>query len=410
MLLFGNKRAVEPIKSVPTTALDATLGSMAPKSMTLTRHDEGPRFLDTYSEVDLRGFFNSFRFATGRYTGKNFNEMFAQLGFTHLIFSIDVSDNFVHRVSLYDTTQCPENLLAQFVIRKTITFYLMIPSLNHINYYENRLFIRRETTFSVLNTKSFDPKAAGVPEYYSHGFEEGLSYLRGYFYGSNMTESKNNGMQTMPWCRERKIGENPHLLQMIAIEWLRFQNPKKPWGTMVPLPGQFHPGLGSVDDMQMLLQQLCEKRDRDGVLNIPEHWHNAYVYSRMRWSYHFLNPAFEGFFLSTRIALEKDLKERGLAMVAWAVNLGLLRCRVPQEMVNKGVDPLTTFAIKWVGQEQVTAAKPKLLEYFSSSGYKDMVRKYTRPELFYIDWSAASLLPTTINMPFQIEDLTRKSV
>ena len=90
---------------------------MAPKSMTLTRHDEGPRFLDTYSEVDLRGFFNSFRFATGRYTGKNFNEMFAQLGFTHLIFSIDVSDNFVHRVSLYDTTQCPENLLAQFVIR-----------------------------------------------------------------------------------------------------------------------------------------------------------------------------------------------------------------------------------------------------------------------------------------------------
>lgn len=272
--------------------------------------------------------------------------------------------------------------------------------------YGNRLFIRRETTFSVLNTKSFDPKAAGVPEYYAHGFEEGLSYLRGYFYGSNMTESKNNGM---PWCRERRIGENPHLLQMIAIEWLRFQNPKKPWGTMVPLPGQFHPGLGSVDDMQMLLQQLCEKRDRDGVLNIPEHWHNAYVYSRMRWSYHFLNPVFEGFFLSTRAALEKDIKERGLAMVAWAVNLGLLRCRVPQEMVSKGVDPLTTFAIKWVGQEQVTAAKPKLLEYFSSPGYKDMVRKYTRPELFYIDWSAASLLPTTINMPFQIEDLTRKA-
>lgn len=113
MLLFGNKRAVEPIKSVPTTALDATLGSMAPKSM--IKCDEGPLFLDTYSEADLRGFFNSFRFATGRYTGKNFNEMFAQLGFTHLIFNIDVSDNFVHRVSLYDTTQCPENLLAQFV-------------------------------------------------------------------------------------------------------------------------------------------------------------------------------------------------------------------------------------------------------------------------------------------------------
>ena len=115
LLLFGNKRAVEPIKSVPVSALDATLGSMVPKDVRSTTDDAGPRFLDTYSEADLRGFFSSFHFETGRYVGKNFNEMFAQLGFTHLIFSIDVSDNFVHRVSLYDTKQCPENLLAQFV-------------------------------------------------------------------------------------------------------------------------------------------------------------------------------------------------------------------------------------------------------------------------------------------------------
>ena len=85
-----------------------------------TTKDQG--FL-TYSEADLRGFFNSFRFATGRYTGKNFNEMFAQLGFTHLIFNIDVSDNFVHRVSLYDTAQCPENLLAQFVKTSNTPFF-----------------------------------------------------------------------------------------------------------------------------------------------------------------------------------------------------------------------------------------------------------------------------------------------
>ena len=127
LLLFGNKRVVEPIKSVPTTALDATLGSMTPKSVTLPKRDEGPRFLDTYSETDLRGFFNSFRFATGRYTGKNFNEMFAQLGFTHLIFNIDVSDNFVHRVSLYDTAQCPENLLAQFATTTNHTYLMKEP-------------------------------------------------------------------------------------------------------------------------------------------------------------------------------------------------------------------------------------------------------------------------------------------
>jgi len=98
---------------------------MVPKDVRSAADDAGPRFLDTYSEADLRGFFSSFHFETGRYVGKNFNEMFAQLGFTHLIFSIDVSDNFVHRVSLYDTKQCPENLLAQFV-----SLFSLIPFLS----------------------------------------------------------------------------------------------------------------------------------------------------------------------------------------------------------------------------------------------------------------------------------------
>jgi len=382
LLLFGNKRAAEPIKSVPVSALDATLGSVVPRDVRSTADNEGPRFLDTYSEADLRGFFSSFRFETGRYVGKNFYEMFEQLGFTHLIFSIDVSDHFVHRVSLYDTKECPGNLLAQ-------------------------LFIRRETTFSVLNTKKFDPKAAGVPQYYAHGFDEGLAYLHQYFCGTDgkigSSDGNHTGQTSSAWFGKGKLDENPHLLQMIAIEWLRFQNPKKAWGNMIPLPGQFHPGLGSVDDMQTLLQQLCEKRNRDGVLNIPEHWHNAYVYSRMRWSYHFLNPAFEGFFLSTRTALEKDIKERGLAMVAWAVKLGLLRCRVPPELLAEGDDATTTCVIRWVGQEQVTSSKQKLIKYFESPKYKELVKKYTRPDLFYIDWSAAALLPVSSNVPFDIK-------
>jgi len=73
LLLFGNKRAAEPIKSMPVSALDATIGSVVPREVRSEADDAGPRFLDRYSEADLRGFFNSFRFETGKYIGKNFN-------------------------------------------------------------------------------------------------------------------------------------------------------------------------------------------------------------------------------------------------------------------------------------------------------------------------------------------------
>jgi len=347
LLLFGNvPRTASPINT-PASALTSQDAKKQESS------EETPRFLDTYSEEDIRGFFQDFKLPEGQYKDRNFNQMFEDLGFKDLVFDIDVSDSFVHRVQLFNHSKTPENLLAQ-------------------------LFIRRETTFSVLDTKKFDSRLCGVPDYYARGFDTGLAYLRNYF-TSPSSDSASGAVTSL----QKK---NPHLMQMIVIEWLRFQNPNRAWGKHVPLPGQLHPGLGTVNDMQMLLKELCVRKSRDGVMNIPEHWYNAYLYSRLRWPYHFLNPVFEGFFQSTCLALQKDIDEKGLPTVAWAVNLGKLRCMVPPETTSDPSSPPQYVHIKWVAQEQVTSVTPKLLNYFASEGYQNLVRTYTRPELFYIDW------------------------
>jgi len=351
LLLFGNvPRAASPIDT-PASAL--TMRD-APES---SNQNGVPRFLNTYSEEDIRGFFENFKLPEGKYKGRNFNQMFEDLGFKDLVFDIDVSDSFVHRVQLFNHDKNPENLLAQ-------------------------LFIRRETTFSVLDTKKFDARLCGVPDFYAKGFDTGLAYLRNYF----TSPAADAGSEALTSLQKK----NPHLMQMIVIEWLRFQNPNRSWGQHVPLPGQLHPGLGTVNDMQTLLKQLCVRKARDGVMNIPEHWYNAYLYMRLRWPYHFLNPVFEGFFQSTCLALEKDIAEKGLSTVAWAVDLGKLRCMVPPECTSDPTGPPQYVHIKWVAQEQVTSVTPRLANYFASEGYQSLVKKYTRPELFSIDWEDQS--------------------
>lgn len=232
-----------------------------------------------------------------------------------------------------------------------------------------QLFIRRETTFSILSTKTFDPTKCGAPQFYAEAFSEGLTFMRDHFSSLG-----------------RRSGRQEQLLQMVVIEWLRFQNPHKTWGDRTPLPGQLHPGLGIVYEMNSMLKELCTLRGRDGVLDVPEHWYNSYLYSRLPQPYRFLNPAFEGYFQSMRIALEPEIKKHGLPAVAWAIVKGQLRCEIPQP--GEKAEEKRFEWIKWVAQEQVSAITPRLRSYFESALYTDIVKRYTRPELFSVDWEA----------------------
>ena len=115
LLLFGNvPRTATPINE-PSTSHASHGNALGGGETGAGSTADGPRFLDTYSEADIRGFFRDFKLPEGQYKGRNFNEMFEDLGFKDLVFDIDVTDSFVHRVQLYTHSKTPENLLAQFV-------------------------------------------------------------------------------------------------------------------------------------------------------------------------------------------------------------------------------------------------------------------------------------------------------
>jgi acetoin utilization deacetylase AcuC-like enzyme len=105
-------------------------------------------------------------------------------------------------------------------------------------------------------------------------------------------------------------------LAMLRIEWLLLQNPREPFTPARPrLPGQEHPGLGMLRDVIALLVVACERRQLDGVLWVPAHFHTA---AQGRRAGSFLHPEDEGTFR----ALERAVAGLPLPVAAFAVEQG----------------------------------------------------------------------------------------
>ena len=84
-------------------------------------------------------------------------------------------------------------------------------------------------------------------------------------------------------------------IKITLIEWLSMQNPTESFSKERPqLPDQKHPGLKIARNVITMFEDLAKKHDRDGLLNFPEHFHNAWLYSRK--NMFFLNPQVEGSF------------------------------------------------------------------------------------------------------------------
>ena len=410
-------------------------------------------FMDKYDTKQLWSIFREKRFTAGRRAGQTFEEVFRSKGIDCVALDVDTSDPFVHKINLYGAPrqelehnlETEEALLgrrgadaseegkgdasaaaATTTTKKKKRKKLTPPFVPHNLMVQ--FFVRRDTSFSVMETKSFTSAESGVPAYYADAFNEGLKHLRGYF--------------------------GQKRLQMLVIEWLRLQNPRQSFGERMPLPGQIHPGLGIGTEIDSVLIDLATSSHRDGILNLPEHWYNAYLYTRSRRPYKFLNPAFQGYFQSICDALEDDVRTRGLPAVAWAIFRGLLRCRpitsdtsfVPSFLTNTFAafaaetqrdkdkhdkDKLQQAAggqaaaaaegagdgaaaaaagdhpIKWVSQEQVCPLTWQMSYYFGSPSYSSVVRKYYHPEAFYILWddtTNVSPAPTPAPPPAEEQD------
>jgi hypothetical protein len=109
------------------------------------------------------------------------------------------------------------------------------------------------------------------------------------------------------------------VLSFLSMNWLTLQDPDRAFAAPRPaLPGQDHPGLGLSRAVYERLLLWAEDWGKDGLLNFPEYFHNALMYSP---AFRFISAAREGRFQ----ALRRDLASLSMAEASWAVEKGRVR-------------------------------------------------------------------------------------
>lgn len=142
--------------------------------------------------------------------------------------------------------------------------------------------------------------------------------------------------------------------EVVAVEWLCMQNPRGQFPPDKPrLPGQRYPGLGMGDMVMEMLILMSARLRTAGLLNVPEHFHNAQMYSPQ---FRYLDPLYE----AKRQAIERDLLSRyPIATVSWAIDLNC---------VTENDKPF-----EWFVAEQIIPLDRDLKDYFRSREYRRYV-------------------------------------
>jgi hypothetical protein len=161
-------------------------------------------------------------------------------------------------------------------------------------------------------------------------------------------------------------------LDVLYIRWLSLQNPGKQFTADRPrLPGQQFPGSGLGRTFLLELRKWCLKVGRDGILNDPEHFHNAVLYK----GFYFMDPYQQAQFNRMMHDLDDEIRKKSLATVSWAVGTGALR--------------LSGTPFPWNMGEHVLPLSRKMISYFHSCQYTDTVSEVEMTlGTFTIDWAA----------------------
>jgi len=154
---------------------------------------------------------------------------------------------------------------------------------------------------------------------------------------------------------------------ILAIEWMAMQNPDLDFTQLHPqLPGQQYPGLGLASKAVELLMIVAWRLKLAGLVNTPQQFHNAYLYSRI---FFYLNPEHQAILL----ALSRDMKRYPLYKTAWALEWGAISERRQDK-------PLTWFAAK-----QIVPLDTELKRVFNSWDYRRKVRKLSEQYKFVLN-------------------------
>ncbi len=162
--------------------------------------------------------------------------------------------------------------------------------------------------------------------------------------------------------------EQKGAFSVMLIEWICMQNPQAVFSSeRPPLPGQEYPGLGIGYEIYQMLVQIGMRVNKDGLMNRPQHYHNAKLYHE---TFKFLDPVREG----RLIALIRDSEDHNLADVSWAVYHGCLQ------------EDATGETVPWEGGILIYPLAKKLRRYFASRAYHDVVWETVANTRFRIDW------------------------
>ncbi|PKN77478.1 MAG: hypothetical protein CVU52_00260 [Deltaproteobacteria bacterium HGW-Deltaproteobacteria-10] len=165
-------------------------------------------------------------------------------------------------------------------------------------------------------------------------------------------------------------------LPMLLIEWLTLQDPTAGFTSNRPrLPGQDYPGLGGLKSMQEFLYKMGKASGKAAIIDIPEHFHTAVIYSSLysriySATYSFFSPVDAGIMQ----AMKRDLNERSLAETSFAVAFDCL--------INSNTgDPA-----RWISSEQVYPISEKLKSYVEDDRYKEIALATMNDSAFSINW------------------------
>jgi len=340
----------EAVGTITRTIVDSIPGM---NSLSIDFKDEDlmkrsqKKFLDAYTEHDIAHFLKEFGIK---------DDLSAQ-GYSNVVFKIDLSDNFVHRLtvsdeSLMDGSGGPlrddQFICDCFVRHKDLVYHGLhaYQEMARLADPESRENMLRNHTYTGLHDISME-EAAQLRDFLHKHFEKPVLVTH--------------------------------------IDWICLQNPRIPFqDNRPPLPGQKYPGLRAAKKVMVLLEKTAQRRQRDALSNTPDQFFNAFIYQARGWRY--VNPAFEGFFSAVVSDLTSNLVTLGLAPVAWAFFLGHVSRRTDPN------DPSKTERVAWNPmEEQLYATNTRMTEYFSSKAYLDIVEQYkTRYQgHFFIDWEKA---------------------
>lgn len=151
--------------------------------------------------------------------------------------------------------------------------------------------------------------------------------------------------------RVRPDGSTLPGFEMLRVEWLLLQNPRREFDDTRPrLPGQRHPGLGFLRETVALLILVCDRLGLDGLLFVPSHFHLA---TPSRKFLRFVEPEAEGRFR----ALRRVLEPLGMPEASRAVEEG--------RVIDADGE-----TVGWQPSPMVLAVSDRLEEHIQSEGFE----------------------------------------